>query len=62
MICMYIFYEKANFKTPMMADERFERGRDNFGKFIYQLKTETLVMELETIQKKLYRQNVSLLL
>ena len=47
----------------MMADEGFERARDNFGKFIHQFQTETktLIRKLERILIKLYRQNVSLL-
>ena len=48
---------------PMiMADERSESARDNFGKFIYQLrrKTKTLFRKLERILIKLYRQNLSL--
>ena len=47
----------------MMANERSESTRDNFGKFLsqLQLKTNTLVMELERILIKLYRQNASLL-
>ena len=46
--------------TPMMADERFESARKNFGKFIHQFQpeTKTLIRKLET---KLYKQNVSLL-
>ena len=42
----------------MMAYERSERARDNFGKFIhpFQPETKTLIRELENI-----RQNVSLL-
>ena len=47
----------------MMAYERSESARDNFGKFIHQFQTETktLIRKLERILIKLYRQNVSLL-
>ena len=47
----------------MMACERSERVRDNFGKFIHQFQTDTkaLIRKLERIFKKLYKQNVSLL-
>ena len=51
-------------KQPLMvADERYKSAWDNFGKFIYQLrtKTKTLGKKLERIQIKLYRPNVSLL-
>ena len=47
----------------MVAYERSESVRDNFGKLIYQFqpKTKTLAKKLERILIKLYRQNVSLL-
>ena len=47
----------------MMAYERSESARDNFGKFIHQFQpeTKTLLRKLERIQIKLYRLNVSLL-
>ena len=48
-------------KQPLiMADERLDSARDNFGKCIYQLqpKTKTLVGKLERILIKLYRQNI----
>ena len=48
----------------MMAYERSESARDNYGKFLsqFQPKTKTLVRKLERILIKIYRQNVSLLL
>ena len=47
----------------MIAYERSESTRDNFGKFIHQFqpKYKTLIRKLERILIKLYRQNVSLL-
>ena len=47
----------------MMAYERSESARDNFGKFIHelQLETETLIRKHESDLNKLYKQNVSLL-
>ena len=47
----------------MMAYDRFESARDNFGKFIHQFQpeTKTLIRKLERILIRLYRQNVSLL-
>ena len=44
-------------------DERSESARDNFGKFINPLQPEIkpLIMKLERILIKLYRQNMSLL-
>ena len=48
-------------QPPMMAYERSESARDNFGKLIHQPVTKTLIQELERILIKLYRQNVSLL-
>ena len=46
-----------------MAYEESESARDNFGYFIKQLqtKTKTFASKLESIQIKLYRQNMSLL-
>ena len=46
-----------------MAPEESEIVRDNFDKFIHQFQpeTETLIIKLERILIKLYRQNVSLL-
>ena len=48
----------------MMAFERSESTQDNFGRFIdqFQPETKTLIKKLVKIFKKLYRQNVSLLL
>ena len=51
-------------KQPlMMAYDGFKSARDNFGKFIQQLQSETkaLIRKLERILIKLYRQNVSVL-
>ena len=47
----------------IMADERSESPRDNFGKFIneFQLETKTLIRKFERVLIKLYKQNVSLL-
>ena len=47
----------------MIAYEGSESARDNFGKFIYQLQSETktFIRKLERILNKLYRQNFSLL-
>ena len=47
----------------MMANERSESTRDNFGKFIHQFQpeTKTHIKKFEKILIKLYRQNVSLL-
>ena len=47
----------------MMAYEKSESARDNFGKFIHQFQPEikTLIRKLEKILIRLYRQNVSLL-
>ena len=44
----------------MMAYERSESDRDNFGKFIYQVqpKTKTLVRKLERILKELYKKYI----
>ena len=46
----------------MMAFERSESARENFGKFIHQFQPETmtLIRKLERILIKLYSQNVSL--
>ena len=48
----------------MMAYERSESTRDNFGKIVHQFqpetKTKTHIRKLESILIKLYRQNVSL--
>ena len=46
----------------MMAYERYESARQNFGKFIHRFQPETKTLrKLEGILIKLYRQNVSLL-
>ena len=48
-------------KQPlMMAYERSENARDNFGKFIHQFQpeTKTFIRKLDRILIKLYRQNV----
>ena len=46
----------------MIAYERSESARDNFGKFIHQFQpeTKTLIKKLERILIKLYRQNLLL--
>ena len=46
----------------MMAYERSENARDNFGKSIhpFQPETKTLLRKFERILMKLYRQNLSL--
>ena len=50
-------------QAVMMAYERSESARDNFGKFMHQYQPEiqTLIRKLERILIKLCRQNVSLL-
>ena len=44
----------------MMAYEKCENARENFGKFIHQFQpeTKTLIRKLEMILIKLYRQNI----
>ena len=59
-----IYYVYYICKQPfLMAYERFESARDNFGKFIHQFQSETktLIRKLKWILIRLYRQNVSLL-
>ena len=50
-------------QPPVIASERSENARDNFGKSIHQFQpeTQTLIRKLERILIKLYWQNVSLL-
>ena len=69
--CFFLCWASRNFsrslliyicKQPlMMAYERSESARDNFGKFIHQFQpeTKTIIRKLERILIKLYRQNVS---